>query len=109
MGLEDLISVQSLLENWDLWQHRIHAYSLLEVGNRKKLGEITAKFDTASKEMKGAYNVSFYILSRCNLDTVTHITVVNPRRACSARVTVLFLCVTVCVLCVCLIQHSRSQ
>ena len=32
--------------------------------------------------------------------------VVNPRRACAARVTVLCLFVTVCV---CLIQHSRRQ
>ena len=37
------------MENWDLWQKRIIAYSMLEIANRKKSKEVIGKLESSSE------------------------------------------------------------
>ncbi len=47
-------TVQSLIENWDLWQKRIIAYSKMETANRKVIRGLLIKFDeSTNNEIKG--------------------------------------------------------
>ena len=43
------------MENWELWQKRIVAYSMLEKANRKTLKEVIGQLNGSSDEIKGWY------------------------------------------------------
>ena len=58
-GLADDVSIQSLMESWDLWQNRIIAYSMLESGNSKKLKDLIRELDVSSDLMKGVLQETY--------------------------------------------------
>ena len=50
INLGDDVSVNSLLEDWPLWQSRIISYSQLEKSNRLKVKQLLASLDESSSD-----------------------------------------------------------
>ncbi len=51
IGLGDGVSVNSLMDEWSLWQNRIVSYSHLEKSNRPKVKQLLARLDESSEHI----------------------------------------------------------
>lgn len=66
IGLEEGVSVYSLMENWSLWKERIIAYSHLEKAHQRKLRELLVSLESTYEITdNGMSNDLLYLVSLC--------------------------------------------